>query len=262
MGSGAFLLLLGFERGLVTTPFIANSATRGTSEQSSSARYALTVALMGALAAAVALAVLGVLLPATLGQGLLLFAPWLLPAFVQDLGRSRPVQGRPRKKRRGGRCDVARRNGGNRPDRVRHRKRVGRYRLLGRRGHRLRCGRNLEASLDTCSDRPGFGLVAARGMAFRPMDANVRVVLRSRILRCRRRAGGNSRDQRLWRASSNPITLRSTHVDRSCDRASRPSPHLARPDNFSATRTWRCLATRWSHCNYHLAVFNFPVRLS
>lgn len=88
VGFAAYLLLLGFARGLVTNPLIANSAALDPSERAETARFALTVTLAGGLPAAAVLAGAGAVLPAQYGRGILLFAPWLVPTLVQDLGRS------------------------------------------------------------------------------------------------------------------------------------------------------------------------------
>ena len=88
VGFAAYFALLGFERALVTDPLIASSSARTALEQRASARHAVTVGFLAALPAAAGLAGLGLVLPAQIGRGMLLFAPWLVPALIQDLGRS------------------------------------------------------------------------------------------------------------------------------------------------------------------------------
>ena len=256
----AFLLLLGFERGLLTTPFIANSATRETSEQSSSARYALTIALMGALVAAVALAVLGVLVPATLGQGLLLFAPWLLPAFVQELGRyvlfrdghgrNAAVAGATWLAVMAATAPIAFVTGSE-------------WAVTGCWG----VGAVASVAVVTWKLRwtpapiaqalawwrrevwPFGRWILVSGLAY--AAASYGAVLALAAILGTSDYGGLRATESLFA----PLTLIAPAI------ALPGLPlYLARPVNFPATRTWRCLATRWSHCNYHHAVLDFPVR--
>ncbi|MGB7588854.1 MAG: hypothetical protein WBM00_09115, partial [Solirubrobacterales bacterium] len=72
----------------MTDPLVATSSQRDTAEKTWSARAALTLALVTSIVAAGLLMGVGILLPARIGRGLLLFAPWLAPALVQDVGRS------------------------------------------------------------------------------------------------------------------------------------------------------------------------------
>lgn len=97
VGFSAYLLLLGFTRGLVTSPLVASSAADHPGARLDKARSAVTFTLTVACLAACCLGVLGAALPPRLGTGILLFAPWLVPALVQDLGRSivfRDLRGR------------------------------------------------------------------------------------------------------------------------------------------------------------------------
>jgi len=88
IGFGAYILLLGFLRALVTEPLVASSSRREPSGKVSSAHAALTLAVATSVAAAGLLATIGAVLPYEIGHGMLLFAPWLAPALIQDLGRS------------------------------------------------------------------------------------------------------------------------------------------------------------------------------
>ena len=88
VGFAAYLLLLGFERGLLTEPLIATSSAKGALARVATARLAVTVALAALIPASALLAAIGVVLPARVGLGTLLFAPWVAAALVQDLGRS------------------------------------------------------------------------------------------------------------------------------------------------------------------------------
>jgi O-antigen/teichoic acid export membrane protein len=88
LGFAAYILLLGFERGLLTDPLIASSAAQGRLEREATARLAVTVALVAFLPASILLALVATLLPPRFGLGILLFLPWIGPALLQDLGRS------------------------------------------------------------------------------------------------------------------------------------------------------------------------------
>jgi O-antigen/teichoic acid export membrane protein len=88
IGFAAYILLLGFLRALVTDPLVASSSGHDAAKRASSARAALTLALFTSAAIAGVLTVFGILVPTRIGHGMLLFAPWLVPALVQDLGRS------------------------------------------------------------------------------------------------------------------------------------------------------------------------------
>jgi O-antigen/teichoic acid export membrane protein len=88
VGFAAYLVLIGFERGLLTDPLIANSAARSEAERAATARFCLTLAALAAVAAGAVLALAGALIPAQFGRGMILFAPWLVPAMLEDTGRS------------------------------------------------------------------------------------------------------------------------------------------------------------------------------
>ena len=88
VGFLAYLVLLGFQRSLVTDPLVVGSSKRNPSERAARSRFALTLTLTAALPAAGLVAAIGVAAPEEFGRGMLLFAPWLVPALIQDLGRS------------------------------------------------------------------------------------------------------------------------------------------------------------------------------
>ena len=88
IGFAAYIFLLGFVRSLLTEPLITSSAGRDAATRSTGARSAMTIAVAGTAAAAVLLAAISTVVPDRVGRGMLLFAPWLVPALAQDLGRS------------------------------------------------------------------------------------------------------------------------------------------------------------------------------
>lgn len=97
VGFAAYVVLLGFERALLANPLVARSAAHDPVERAASARFGLTLLLAAALPVAMTFAAMGVVVPAQFGRGMLLFAPWLVPALVEDLARSilfRDGQGR------------------------------------------------------------------------------------------------------------------------------------------------------------------------
>ncbi len=91
MGFSAYLVLLGFERGLLTDPLIASSAAGNAAERAKTARFCLTLAFLVAVAAGAGLAVIGAIIPAQFGRGMILFAPWLVPAMMEGHGSLDPV---------------------------------------------------------------------------------------------------------------------------------------------------------------------------
>jgi O-antigen/teichoic acid export membrane protein len=88
VGFAAYLVLLGFERALVGEPLIAATSARSSSERRVSARHALTLVVVASVPAAAIFAAVGSALPHQFGRGMLVLAPWLVPALVQDLGRA------------------------------------------------------------------------------------------------------------------------------------------------------------------------------
>src|SRR2546423_143063 len=88
VGFPAYLLLLGLQRGLVGEPLVVRTSGDSPAGRAIRARFALTFTLAAALPAAAILAGIGLVLPARFGRGMLLFAPFLVPALIQDLGRS------------------------------------------------------------------------------------------------------------------------------------------------------------------------------
>lgn len=88
LGFFAYLLALGFQRSLLTTPLVSSSAPLEASVRESAIRNGITVQFAGALALTVAFLAGGLLLPGSGGRGLLLVAPWLGAALLQDFWRA------------------------------------------------------------------------------------------------------------------------------------------------------------------------------
>jgi O-antigen/teichoic acid export membrane protein len=83
-----YLLILGFQRALLTDPLVSSSAALGADDRSLAIRRGLTVDLSGTTGATLLLIVLGVTIHGHAGRGLLIIAPWMLPALVQDFWRT------------------------------------------------------------------------------------------------------------------------------------------------------------------------------
>ena len=87
LGYAAFLIVLGLERSLIVNPLLARvSASSTTPEQALRAALSVTLAT-GCVAAFVAFSV-GLLTTGPLARGLLVFAPWMVPALLQALLRA------------------------------------------------------------------------------------------------------------------------------------------------------------------------------
>jgi O-antigen/teichoic acid export membrane protein len=88
IGWTAYLLVLLFLRALVTRPLVARSASADRAEQREAGRQGLTATLGLGGAVTVAFLLLGLALPGAIGRGLLLFAPWVGIALVQEYWRT------------------------------------------------------------------------------------------------------------------------------------------------------------------------------
>lgn len=87
-GFAAYLLVLNVHRALVVTPLVATSSASPSEIRERETRAALVATLTVAATAASLFAAGGLALGGALGRGMLVFAPWLVPALVQDLTRS------------------------------------------------------------------------------------------------------------------------------------------------------------------------------
>jgi O-antigen/teichoic acid export membrane protein len=88
LGFSAYLVALTMQRALVSDPLIVSSAPYTSEIRANAARKALTVVISAAALSTLLLLLLGLVLPASLGEGLLLFVPWLIGALVQDFWRA------------------------------------------------------------------------------------------------------------------------------------------------------------------------------
>ena len=88
IGLGSYFMLLLIQRALVITPLISSSSTLVGSERASATRAAVTVTLIIGCAGAGLFAIIGASVGGPIGDGMLVFAPWVVPALAQDLFRS------------------------------------------------------------------------------------------------------------------------------------------------------------------------------
>lgn len=84
LGFSTYLIVLGLQRRLVTEPLIAASSSRAQDERDQVAHKGVTIAIASGLLASALVFVTGLVVPGFAGDGLLLIAPWLAPALVQD----------------------------------------------------------------------------------------------------------------------------------------------------------------------------------
>ncbi|MDP9221025.1 MAG: hypothetical protein M3P23_10875 [Actinomycetota bacterium] len=86
VGFTAFLLAAGTQRALIVDPLIVSSSTQERPEGATGSAVRLACTYAGLLTAAVLL--LGLVVPGTLGHGLLVMTPWVFGGLMQDLWRS------------------------------------------------------------------------------------------------------------------------------------------------------------------------------
>jgi O-antigen/teichoic acid export membrane protein len=88
VGFSYYLLAMGFQRSLIVDPLLAATGALDEDARRGTTRNALTTALLLAVVATVLLLVAAVTISGSVGHGMLLFVPWLLPALLQDFWRS------------------------------------------------------------------------------------------------------------------------------------------------------------------------------
>jgi O-antigen/teichoic acid export membrane protein len=88
LGFFAYLLALGFQRSLLTTPLVSATSALEPAVRMLAIRRGLTIQLLGGLAATTVFLVLGYAVPGNAGRGVLLVTPWLAAALLQDFWRA------------------------------------------------------------------------------------------------------------------------------------------------------------------------------
>ena len=87
LGFASYLVLLGFKRALISQPLVIASSAAAPGNAATYTRSGVTItALLGA-SGSIVMAALGVLIGGSAGRGLLLFAPWMIGALLQDYWR-------------------------------------------------------------------------------------------------------------------------------------------------------------------------------
>jgi O-antigen/teichoic acid export membrane protein len=88
IGFSAYLTLQALHHAFVVEPLVLATTGAHPAERDHGTRTAITAVLVVAAASAAILALLGLIVPAPVGRGLLLFAPWAGVAIIQDMWRS------------------------------------------------------------------------------------------------------------------------------------------------------------------------------
>src|SRR3954447_16862950 len=101
VGFSFYIVALGVQRALLTTPLVAAMAARDDQERMQALEAGLTVVFLGGALMTFVFVGGGLLIPVSGAGGLLLFVPWLLPSLVQDYWRAVLFQ-----ERRGGQATL------------------------------------------------------------------------------------------------------------------------------------------------------------
>ena len=88
VGFSFYIVALGFQRALLTTPLVAATAARPDEARHEGIRAGFMVVLILGSLMTLLFAAGGLLIPVSAASGLLLFVPWLLPALLQDYCRA------------------------------------------------------------------------------------------------------------------------------------------------------------------------------
>lgn len=87
IGFSAYLIILGFERALLAEPAVIVSSAKSQAARDGINRSVVAATVMFGCLGALALLSVGFSVGGRIGRGLILFAPWLMPALLQDLWR-------------------------------------------------------------------------------------------------------------------------------------------------------------------------------
>lgn len=88
LGFTSYTVLLAFGRALVSQPLVVSSSAAAPGDAATYTRSSVTMTVLFGASGSVITAALGVLLGGSAGRGLLLFAPWIVGALLQDCWRS------------------------------------------------------------------------------------------------------------------------------------------------------------------------------
>jgi O-antigen/teichoic acid export membrane protein len=87
LGFATYLIVVGLQRALLVEPLVASSSAADPAERATTTSAALRVSLAIGGGSTILVAATGVALGGSSGRGLLLIAPWLIPALAHDLWR-------------------------------------------------------------------------------------------------------------------------------------------------------------------------------
>jgi hypothetical protein len=88
LGFAAYLVALGFQRALITDPLVSTTSSSEPVERRGDSRAGLSATLVWACGVSASLAVIGLAIGGDTGWGLVVFAPWVAPALIQDYWRT------------------------------------------------------------------------------------------------------------------------------------------------------------------------------
>ena len=88
MSFAAYLLVVSFQRSLITTPLVAVSSALAAAGRTRAAASGLTVVLLWGASLTLVFVLIGSTLSGAIAEGLLLAAPWVVPALVHDYCRT------------------------------------------------------------------------------------------------------------------------------------------------------------------------------
>jgi O-antigen/teichoic acid export membrane protein len=87
IGFTLYLLALGFQRSLFSDPLISTSSSSEAAQTKADSRAALSACLVWASVVCIAFVSIGLGVGGDVGDGLLIFAPWIIPVLIQDYWR-------------------------------------------------------------------------------------------------------------------------------------------------------------------------------
>jgi O-antigen/teichoic acid export membrane protein len=88
LGFSTYLFALSFVRALITEPFVVATAAFDRAQREAATRACMILVIVAAIALSALMAVIGLVVADPLGRSLLVFAPWVAVALVQDQWRS------------------------------------------------------------------------------------------------------------------------------------------------------------------------------
>jgi O-antigen/teichoic acid export membrane protein len=98
IGFSAYLLALGFQSSLLTTPLVSSTAALPPERRRVEIRHGLAISILAALLGTLVFVSCGLAIPGHTGRAFLVLSPWLLPGMLQDFLRAMLYQeGRYRK---------------------------------------------------------------------------------------------------------------------------------------------------------------------